>query len=447
MKDNQPLSRLQKFLQRLGATKIWGLTAALQILILLILFITWPAAPPVNLTLVVPASEATYWSSLINNFEAKNRDIQISLIEVKNRQGNLTEKLKEFYTINFQSGNPYDLIYMDVIWVSEFADRGWLMDLSNRISLKELAKFLESDVAAGRYKSRLYRLPYRSDIGLLYYRKDLLQQVGFQPPETFQQLLQISQNLQKQKAAKWGYLWQGREYEGVSAMFVEVLQGYGGFWINPATREVGLDKPEAIAAVRFLVRTIEENISPAEVVSYSEDESFTEFQQGNAVFLRGWPYMWTQANANDSPVRGKVGIQPMKLHAKDHSGGGCNGSWGLGIAKTSKHPNEAWRAIEYLTSAQAQHQFILETGHVPSRKTLFSEPKIVDKYHHFQQLSKAVKQSVLRPPVPEYALASEILQRYLNEALRKQRTPEQAMKAAAAETRKLLRNNTNIGGI
>lgn len=441
MKDNQPLSRVQEFLLRLGGTRIWGLTASLQILILLILFITWPPAPPVNLSLVVPASEATYWSLLINDFEAKNRDIRISLVEVENRQGDLTEKLKEFHTINFQAENPSDLIYMDVIWVSEFADKGWLMNLSDRISAQELAEFVESDVVAGRYNSGLYRIPFRSDIGLLYYRKDLLEQAGYQPPQTFQQLLKISQALQKQDATKWGYLWQGREYEGLSAMFVEVLHGYGGFWINPATREVGLNQPEAIAAVRFVVQTIEEKISPAEVISYSEDESLAEFQQGNAVFLRGWPYMWAVANAKNSPIRGKVGIQPMKLQAGKGRGGGCNGSWGLGIAKTSKHPKEAWKAIAYLTSTRTQRRFILETGHVPSRKMLFSNPKIVDKYRHFQQLSQVVEQSVLRPPVPEYAQASEILQHYLNEALRKQRSPEEAMKAAAAQTRKLLGKN------
>jgi multiple sugar transport system substrate-binding protein len=151
--------------------------------------------------------------------------------------------------------------------------------------------------------------------------------------------------------------------------------------------------------------------------------------------------MWAVANAKDSSVRGKVGIQPMRLQTGKGSGGGCNGSWGLGIAKTSKHPNEAWKAIAYLTSARTQRRFILETGHVPSRKMLLSEPKLVDKYRHFQQLTKAVQQSVLRPPVPEYERASKILQRYLNEALRKQRSPEQAMKAAAAETRKLLGKN------
>ena len=441
MIDNQPLSRLRKFLQQRGIQPIWKLAAILQILMVLILLLTWPVKPPVNLTLVVPAFEAASWSSLIHDFEAKNRTIRITLVEVKNRQGDLTEKLKEFYAINFQSGNAYDLIYMDVIWVSEFAEQGWLLDLSNRISQHELAEFLESDVIAGRYQGNLYRIPFRSDFGLLYYRKDLLEKAKLPPPKTFQELLKTSQILQKQQITPWGYLWQGREYEGLSAMFVEVLQGYGGFWIKPGSREVGLDRPEAIAAVQFLVNTIEHKISPVEVVSYSEDESFAQFQQGQGVFLRGWPFMWAQANAPDSPIQGKVAIQPTALHTKYHSGGGCNGSWGLGIAKTSKHPKEAWKAIAYLTSAKVQHRFTLETGYIPSRKTLFNDPEVLKKYPHFPQLSRVLQHSVLRPPIPEYARASEILQRYLSQALRKERSPEEAMKAAAIETRKLLVNH------
>ncbi len=126
------------------------------------------------------------------------------------------------------------------------------------------------------------------------------------------------------------------------------------------------------------------------------------------------------------------------LHAQGYSGGSCNGSWGLGIAKTSKHPKEAWKAIKYLTSAEAQHQFILETGNLPSRKVIFSDSEILEKHSHFQDLPKAIEQSVLRPPTPQYAQASEILQHYLSATLRKQLSPEQAMKAAADATRRLL---------
>ncbi|NEQ28568.1 MAG: extracellular solute-binding protein, partial [Microcoleus sp. SIO2G3] len=62
------------------------------------------------------------------------------------------------------------------------------------------------------------------------YRKDLLEQAGYEPPETFEELVNISQDLQGKKAARWGYVWQGRQYEGLSAMFVEILDGFGGFW-------------------------------------------------------------------------------------------------------------------------------------------------------------------------------------------------------------------------
>jgi multiple sugar transport system substrate-binding protein len=129
------------------------------------------------------------------------------------------------------------------------------------------------------------------------------------------------------------------------------------------------------------------------------------------------------------------------LHTKARSGAGCNGSWGLGIAQTSKHPDEAWRAIAYLTSAQGQRPFILDTGDVPSRKVLFSDSEIVRKYPYIPKLSKAVENSVLRPPIPQYADVSDILQHYLSAALTKQLSPEQAMKKAADETRKLLGNN------
>lgn len=87
-------------------------------------------------------------------------------------------------------------------------------------------------------------MPFRSDAGMLYYRTDLLEENGFDPPETTEELLEISRSLQEQGAVEWGYVWQGRQYEGLAAVFVEILEGHGGFWVNPETEEVGLDDPE-----------------------------------------------------------------------------------------------------------------------------------------------------------------------------------------------------------
>jgi multiple sugar transport system substrate-binding protein len=384
------------------------------------------------------AGEVSFWKDLlVKDFEKQNPDIRIQIIEAPNAT-DLTENL---YTSAFILGDsPYDLVYMDVIWTSKFAAAGWLLDLSDRISQEKLKVFLKKDVEAGRYNGKLYRMPLRSDAGMLYYRKDLLEKFGAKPPETFEELVNLSKELQLEKAVTWGYVWQGAQYEGLAAMFVEVLQGFGGFWVNPDTKEVGLDKPEALKAVEFLRRVIAQGISPPGVTTYREEDTRRLFVSGETAFLRNWPYVWSSANEDASKIKDKVGIKPM-VHASGQTSGACLGGWGLGISKTSKHPEEAWKAIEYFTRMAPQRRFTLETGSISSRRDLFADPQIIAKYPHYPKFQKVVESAVLRPSIAQYAQASDILQRYLNAAISNpQLSAEQAMKSAANETRSLLKS-------
>ncbi|BDI20287.1 putative ABC transporter-binding protein [Nostoc cf. commune SO-36] len=390
---------------------------------------------PVTLNLLMTAPDAEPWrQGLIRDFEAENPGIRINLVEGPNA----TNLLEDLYTSSFILGeSPYDLINMDVIWTSKFAAAGWLLPLGDRISKQELAAFSSQDVEGGRYQDKLYRIPVRSDVGMLYYREDLIKQAGLQPPETFDDLMRISQVLQKKKQVNWGYVWQGRQYEGLVAMFAEVLKGFGGFWVNPDTLEVGLDRPETLRAIEFLRSTVKEGVSPPGVTTYQEEDTRRLFQNGQVAFLRSWPYAWPLAQAENSPIRGKIAIKPM-VHAPGQTGAACLGGWGLGIAKSSKHPEEAWKAIQYFTSREAQRRFILTAGYVPSRRDLFTDPEIVAKYPHYPQLLEVVDNAVLRPPIAQYAQTSDILQRYLSAALSGRMNSEPAMQAAAAETRRLL---------
>ncbi len=418
-----------------------GLPCLLGILVACILMSQFWVLPaltqqPVTLTLLINAGEVPYWKDLmIKDFEKENPDIRIQIIEAPNAT-DLTENL---YTSAFILGDsPYDLIYMDVIWTAKFAAARWLLDLSDRVTDKDLKVFLDKDVEAGRYRGKLYRMPLRSDAGMLYYRKDLLDKVGANPPETFEDLVKISKKLQFNNAVRWGYVWQGAQYEGLPAMFVEILEGFGGFWVNPDTNEVGLDKPEAMQAVEFLRSVIDNGISPPGVTTYREEETRRLFVSGEAAFLRNWPYVWASANEVKSKIKGKVGIKPM-VHVPGKTGGACLGGWGLGISRTSKHPEEAWKAIQYFTSKAPQQRFTLETGNMSSRRDLFADPEIIAKYPHYPKLQSVVESAVLRPSIAQYAQASDILQRYLNAAISNpQLSAEQAMKSAADETRSLL---------
>ncbi|MGL5941261.1 MAG: ABC transporter substrate-binding protein [Waterburya sp.] len=404
---------------------IFGLTIQLVIL---------PAwtQQPITITTLVRADEAEMLQPLVTKFNQQHPDIKFQIIDAPSD----SNQVEDLYTSSFLLGNsPYDLVYMDIVWTPKFAAAGWLTDITERVSASELEPYLEEDIAGGTYEDKLYRLPFRSDAGMLYYRQDLLEQAGYEPPETFDELLKISQDLKQQGLVDWGYIWQGKQYEGLAAMFVEILQGSGAFWVNPDTLEVGLDKPEAINAVKFLHTAIAEKISPPGVTNYEEEEARLIFENGKTVFMRNWPYVYSLALESD--IAGKYNIKPM-VHAVGKTSGACLGGWGLGISTSTKHPEETWEVIKFLSSEESQREFMIETGFVPSRTALFNDPAIVAKYNYYPKLLEVVRSSALRPPIAQYAQASDILQRYLSAVITNEMTPEKAMQAAARETRSLL---------
>ncbi|MFP4574700.1 MAG: ABC transporter substrate-binding protein [Coleofasciculus sp.] len=435
MNISQQLGRLKRGIFRIK--KVPRFLILLITSIATIQFLILPALTqqPVTIQVLMSALEANQWQPFVEDFEEENPGINLEI-----REGpRATDAVEDLYSSAFLLGDsPFDLVYLDIVWVSKFAAAGWLMPLSDRITEDELSKFLQGDVNGGRYNGELYRMPFRSDGGMLYYRTDLLEQGGYEPPETFNELMQISQALQQQTGVEWGYIWQGKQYEGLSAMFIEILEGFGGFWVNPDTLAVGLDQPEAIEAVNFLLNTIEEGISPPGVTTYTEEETRLLFKNGKTVFLRNWPYVYDLASQpEESDIAGEFAIKPM-VHQPSHSSGACQGGWGLGISKLTKHPDEAWKVIEFFNRPDVQKRFSLATGNAPALKSLYTDSELVAKYSYFPQLLEVLEKAVLRPPIAQYAQTSDILQRYLSAAITKTMTPEQAMNRAAQETRRLL---------
>lgn len=387
---------------------------------------------PIAITTLIRADEALQLQPLVAKFNQQHPEITWKIVEAPSD----SNQVEDLYTSSFLLGNsPYDLVYMDIVWTPKFAAAGWLRDISDRLTTEAAGQYLPGDLAGGKYQDKLYRLPFRSDAGMLYYRQDLLEQAGYQPPETFAELLTIAQDLQRQGLAEWGYVWQGKQYEGLAAMFVEILQGNGAYWVNPDTLEVGLDQPEAIASVEFLRTAIAKKVSPPGVTTYAEEETRLLFQNGKVAFLRNWPYVYSLAE--DSAIAGKYQIQPM-VHGVGKTSGATLGGWGFGISTTTKHPDAAWQVMEFLSSEASQREFVVATGFLPSRAALFNDPEIVAKYDYYPQLLDVVQSSALRPPIAQYAQASDILQRYLSAAITGKMTSAAAMKNAAQETRDLL---------
>jgi multiple sugar transport system substrate-binding protein len=459
MSAGHDYDRISKFWQRSVLTRV--IAIAFILLTICLLWIVsdrkvWANLIPfhqskITLSFIMPNDGAAQWQSLINEFEATHPEINIDLVNLRDQDAIKPQDaraVKNLYTDSFTSEEKpsYDLVFMDVIWVAEFAEKHWLAELPIHSTDPTLMPFLRDDVLGGVYKNRLYRMPVRSDIGWLYYRTDLLKKAGLKPPETFEELIVDARKLQSQ-GLRWGYLWQGRQSESLSAMFIEVLHGQGGFWINPETLEVGLDRPEAISAVQFLHRTMfdEKPVSPKTLTTYQEQETLRLFLEGDAAFLRNWSSVLTRATLEDSGIRNKIGLKPM-VHALGYASGGCQGSWGLGIALKTQHPKEAWQAVQYFTSAAAQRKLYLDASDgLPTQRELFKDPQLVKRYSYYPAILDSLENQkphpvIFRPAIPQYAQATCILQRYLHTTLT-QENPNiaQMMRDVASDTRILLK--------
>ncbi|NJN49807.1 MAG: extracellular solute-binding protein, partial [Alkalinema sp. RL_2_19] len=144
------------------------------------------AQAKIPVTLMLAAQELPSWKPVIAEFERQNPDISVQTIEGPSA----TNLVEDLYTSAFLLGDsPYDLVYMDIVWVPKFAAAGWLMPLNDQIPSAELKDFLKADLAEEPITARSIDSPARSDAGMLYYRKDLLDEAGLKPPHTVPELL------------------------------------------------------------------------------------------------------------------------------------------------------------------------------------------------------------------------------------------------------------------
>ena len=129
------------------------------------------------------------------------------------------------------------------------------------------------------------------NVGMLYYRTDLLKKYGYRkPPDTWDELESMSARIQQGERAAgnrdfWGYVWQGAAYEGLTCDALEWQESFGGGRIIEADRAISVNNPaaaQALAKAQGWVGTI----SPKGVLSYTESDSMAVFRAGNAAFLR-----------------------------------------------------------------------------------------------------------------------------------------------------------------
>lgn len=324
-------------------------------------------------------------------------------------------------------GNGYDVVLFDAIWPAEFSKFDLLQDVSSRISADEKEKIFPGALNTVVFKGKTLGMPWILDTKYLYYNKAMLEKAGIKDlPQTWQQVMDDARIIKQKNIVKYPLVWSWSQAEALVCDYTTLVSGFGGKFYNNG--KLDFSTPASLQAVKLMKSSLDEGLTNPASREYLEEDVRKAFSNGDAAFALNWTYMYNMANdAKQSKVAGQVGIMPAPGDAPNRFGA-VNGSMGLGIAKGSSHPEQAWQYISYMTSQPVQNKYA--TLSLPIWKSSYQDPAVSKNQESLiAAADKSLNVMLSRPETADYSRLSNTLQQQLQQVLVGSATPEAAMQA------------------
>jgi ABC-type glycerol-3-phosphate transport system substrate-binding protein len=355
----------------------------------------------------------------IPDFE-KETGIKINLTEVP--QDQLNTKLSVEMG---GKGSSFDVSGFQYELIPGFADN--LLPIESYISEEDKKDILPAALDAAKYKDHIYGHLYVTTGMILFYREDLFKEKNLQVPKTWDEYLQTAKALTSKSPETWGTIVTAKPVGEPVGMYLNYLYQNGGDIID-SSGNVTINDPKAVAALQFMVDQVQkEKVAPPGAVNYWTQDTANLFKEGKLAMAPNWSYMYGVANADDSKVKGKVGIALLPAKEKNAI---TLGGWTLSALKSTKHPAEAYKFIQFMTDSKRQKTMALKGGNTPSRNSTINDPE-VSKIPLYSVMFEALKTSVSRTKYTDYAQIENALGIAISASVSGTESPKDALDTAA----------------
>lgn len=298
----------------------------------------------------------------------------------------MTDRLKLYLDGMGKKSSTPDVLYTDVVWPGVLAEH--VTDLNPYLG-EETKSLMSAAVQNNMVDGRLTAMPFNIEVGLLYYRTDLLAKYGFKhPPETWDELTMMAQRIQAGERAAgnkdfWGYVWQGAPYEGLTCNALEWQVSFGGGRIIEDDGTISVNNPQTVKALK-MARGWIGTISPPSVLAFKESDTRSVWDEGNAAFRRDWVWRGNPPDGTaESIVAGKYGVSLPPSGGAGHAS--VLGGQSLAVSKYSQHPKEAAELVRYLTSRQVQMWLWQKGSMLPALSEFYRDPQYLATRPDLQQ--------------------------------------------------------------
>lgn len=312
----------------------------------------------------------------------------------------------------------YDVVDVDVVWTAEFAAKGWLQPLKDKMAI-DTGAMLKPTVDSGTYKGTLYAAPQTSDGALLYYRKDLVPT----PPKTWDEMMSMCSIAKKNNIGC--YAGQFSKYEGLTVNASEAINSAGGSVLDKDGKP-SLNTPEAKAGLENLAKAYADGNIPKEGITFQEELSRQAFQSGKLLFLRNWPYVYNLATTEgSSAVKDKLGIAPIP--GATGAGASSLGGHNLAVSVYSKNKATSLDFLKFMTSEESEKFYATQGSLAPVLGSLYTDKDLVAKLPYLPVLKTSIEKAVPRPVSPFYPAVTKAIQENAYSAIKGEKPVDTAL--------------------
>jgi multiple sugar transport system substrate-binding protein len=321
---------------------------------------------------------------------------------------------------DFVAGGDIDVALIDLVWIGNFAENGWIEPIETFTSNPELADpALDIDDffplvlnAFGGWNGTVYGLPFDNYSGLMFYNSCMLKDAGFDaPPATWQELKDVY-GPALTKDGKYAFALQSKRNETQSAdSFARMLWPFGGSFLNAEFRS-NLNSAESQAGLNFRQELMQ--YMPEGIVAYDHAETVNGLAQGDVAMITEWSAFYSTLASPETSTLGDclaVAPEPKGPAGRKPALGGFS----LAVASQADDAEKAagWLFIQWVTS-KANAPRYLELGGVPARKSAYADPALAETYKFIPALVESWQEGVpeFRPRFAEWPEITEIVQEW-----------------------------------
>ncbi|GGC63906.1 ABC transporter substrate-binding protein [Hoyosella rhizosphaerae] len=367
------------------------------------------------ITFAMGKNDADVLIAAIERWNDANPDEQVSFAELPGEADEQRNALVQ--SLQAQDGQ-YDVMALDVVWTAEFAANGWLQPLEDELAL-DTSGLLEATVDSATYRGTLYAGPQNTNGAMLFYRTDLVENA----PTTWSELIESCP-----AAFDEGincYVGQFSNYEGLTVNVSEAVNAFGGAIVGEDGQTPTVDTPEVREALQTLVDAFADGVIPMAATGFTEEETNLSFVGGEALYARNWPYMYNNADADDSAVKDNFGIAP--LPGKDAVGASTLGGYNNAISVFSENKATAREFIEFIQSPEIQRSFMEIASFPPVLASVYDDDTLEAEFPYLPVLKEALENAQPRPVTPFYEAISKAIRDNAYAAIRGDKSVDDAI--------------------